>query len=65
MGRTLGRFFADEVAKPLGLEFYIGLPASVDRDRVAYLHRYSWAKLLRHLNTIPPRFVAALLNPSA
>ena len=25
-GRSLGTFFADEVAKPLGLEFWIGLP---------------------------------------
>jgi CubicO group peptidase (beta-lactamase class C family) len=25
-GRTIGRFFADEVAAPLGLEFWIGLP---------------------------------------
>lgn len=25
-GRSLGRFFADEVAGPLGLEFWIGLP---------------------------------------
>ena len=40
LGRSLGQFFAQEVAKPLGLEFYIGLPASVDRDRVAYLHAY-------------------------
>lgn len=63
LGRSLGQFFAQEVAKPLGLEFYIGLPPSVGRDRVAYLHTYSWAELLRHLNTIPPRFAAALMNP--
>lgn len=63
LGRSLGQFFADEVAEPLGLEFYIGLPATVDRDRVAYLHTYAWAELLRHLNTLPPRFVASLLNP--
>lgn len=25
-GRTLGRFFADEIASPLGLDFWIGLP---------------------------------------
>ncbi len=62
-GRSLGQFFADEVAKPLGLDFYIGLPASVDRDRVAHLHGYSRAELLLHLNTMPPRFVAAMLNP--
>ena len=27
-GRSIGRFFADEVAKPLGLDFFIGLPES-------------------------------------
>lgn len=63
LGRSLGRFFAEEVAQPLGLEFYIGLPASVDRDRVAHLHGYSRAEMLLHLNTMPLRFVAALLNP--
>ena len=63
LGRSLGQFFAEEVAKPLGLEFYIGLPASVDRDRVAHLHAYSRAELLLHLKTMPPRFVAAMLNP--
>jgi hypothetical protein len=24
-GRSLGQFFADELAKPFGLDFYIGL----------------------------------------
>ncbi len=62
-GRSLGEFFADEVAKPLGLEFYIGLPPAVDRDRVAHLLGFSRAELIMHINTMPPRFVAALLNP--
>ncbi len=35
-GRSLGRFFADEVAGPLGLEFWIGLPYA-EHDRVAPL----------------------------
>src|SRR5262245_9465984 len=35
-GRSLGRFFADEVAGPLGLEFWIGLPAE-QQPRVAPL----------------------------
>jgi len=35
-GRTLGRFFADEIAAPLGLEFWIGLPEAQDA-RVAKL----------------------------
>ncbi|MGH3530443.1 MAG: serine hydrolase domain-containing protein [Mycobacterium sp.] len=62
-GRTLGRFFADEVAAPLGLDLYIGLPASVDRDRVAHLHGWPRAEALLHLNTLPRRFAVALLNP--
>jgi CubicO group peptidase (beta-lactamase class C family) len=35
-GRTLGAFFRDEVARPLGADFWIGLPASEDA-RVAEL----------------------------
>ena len=33
-GRSLGRFFRDEIAGPLGLDFWIGLPAELD-SRVA------------------------------
>ncbi|HKT03898.1 MAG TPA: serine hydrolase domain-containing protein [Rugosimonospora sp.] len=33
-GRTLGQFFAEEVAGPLGLEFWLGLPESAE-PRVA------------------------------
>jgi CubicO group peptidase (beta-lactamase class C family) len=35
-GRSLGRFLADEVARPLGLDFWIGLPAELE-PRVARL----------------------------
>jgi CubicO group peptidase (beta-lactamase class C family) len=35
--RSLGRFFADEIAAPLGLDFYIGLPDSIPEARVAPL----------------------------
>lgn len=35
-GRSIGRFFADEVAKPLGLDFFIGLPES-EEPRVSRL----------------------------
>ena len=52
-GRSLGQFFADEVATPLGLDFHIGLPASVDRDRVAHLHCWSHAEMMLHLNVMP------------
>ena len=35
-GRTIGRYFADEVAGPLGLDFWIGLPES-EEPRVSKL----------------------------
>jgi CubicO group peptidase (beta-lactamase class C family) len=62
-GRTLGRYFAEEIAGPLDLDFYIGLPASVDRNRVAQLAAFSRTELVLHLNTMPPLFAAAMFNP--
>ncbi|AVT33121.1 esterase [Plantactinospora sp. BC1] len=35
-GRSLGRYFADEIGKPLGLDFWIGLPAA-ETHRVSRL----------------------------
>jgi CubicO group peptidase (beta-lactamase class C family) len=35
-GRTIGRYFAEEVAAPLGLDFHIGLPES-EESRVSHL----------------------------
>jgi CubicO group peptidase (beta-lactamase class C family) len=64
-GRTIGRFFADEIAGPLDLDFHIGLPASVDRNRVAHLHTFTKGQMMLHLNTMPPLFTAALFNPSS
>jgi CubicO group peptidase (beta-lactamase class C family) len=61
--RTLGRFFADEVARPLGLEFHIGLPDTVPGERVATIHGYRPAEMLLHLHEFSPRFVFAFLNP--
>jgi len=62
-GRTLGRYFAEEIAAPLDLDFYIGLPASVDRNRVALLHPFAMRDALLNLKTVPPRVAAAFVNP--
>ncbi|MCV7191460.1 serine hydrolase domain-containing protein [Mycolicibacterium brumae] len=62
-GRSLGRFFAEEIAAPMGLDFYIGLPDSVDRDRVALLDTWPFTRLLLNLDKFPPKMVAALFNP--
>ncbi|GBG38536.1 serine hydrolase domain-containing protein [Mycobacterium montefiorense] len=62
-GRSLGRFFAEEIAGPLELDLYIGLPACIDRDRVAHLDAWSLPQALFHLNTMPRRLVLGLFNP--
>jgi CubicO group peptidase (beta-lactamase class C family) len=36
-GRSIGRFFADDIAGPLDLDFFIGLPPA-ELDRVAHLY---------------------------
>jgi CubicO group peptidase (beta-lactamase class C family) len=45
------------------LDFYIGLPASVDRNRVALIHPFAMRDALLNLNTVPPRAAAAFVNP--
>jgi CubicO group peptidase (beta-lactamase class C family) len=61
--RSLGRFFHDEVATPLGIDFFIGLPTGVPRERVANIQGRSKLSLLLHLNTLPWRFVRDLMRP--
>ncbi|MFC7029069.1 serine hydrolase domain-containing protein [Halomicroarcula sp. GCM10025324] len=62
-GRTLGQFFAEEVAEPLGLEFYIGLPEDVSDGRVADLDAFGHLDMLQNLLTMSPRFVLSFFNP--
>jgi CubicO group peptidase (beta-lactamase class C family) len=58
--RSLGRFFAEEIAAPLELDFYIGLPASVPETRLAPLEPPSfWARL----TALPPTLTLAAMNP--
>lgn len=61
--RTLGRFFADEVAGPLGAELYIGLPASVPATRLARIDGFKPYQLLLHLHTLPLMMVLSMLWP--
>jgi CubicO group peptidase (beta-lactamase class C family) len=44
--RSLGRFFRDEIAAPLGLDFYIRLPASIPDERLAPLVDPGFAEML-------------------
>jgi CubicO group peptidase (beta-lactamase class C family) len=45
--RSLGRFFQDEIATPLGLDFYIRLPESIPNARLATLERPGRLAMLR------------------
>jgi CubicO group peptidase (beta-lactamase class C family) len=45
--RSLGQFFQDEVASPLGLDVYIRLPEDIPNSRFAIMTRPRWGELLR------------------
>lgn len=45
--RSLGQFFQDEIATPLGLDVYIRLPESIPNDRLATLARPSPLAMIR------------------
>ncbi len=62
--RTIGEYFADEIAAPLGLDFWIGLPDSVGAIRVARIQA-EWyrVKMLANIKKLPREFVKAFLDP--
>ncbi|MCO8255940.1 beta-lactamase family protein [Haladaptatus sp. AB618] len=62
-GRTLGQYFADEIAAPLDAEFYVGLPDDVSRNRIAEIDGYSVAEIVTHIRQFPWRMVLSLLSP--
>lgn len=61
--RSLGRFFAEEIAEPLGIEFYIGTPREVSDARIAVIKDMVIAMMIFHLGDMPGRFSLAMLNP--
>ena len=58
--RSLGQFFQDEIATPLGLDFYIRLPASIPNERLAPI---AHAGIVARVRGFPPRIMLASLNP--
>jgi CubicO group peptidase (beta-lactamase class C family) len=62
-GRTLGRFFAEEVAAPLGLEVYFGAPSDLPRERLARIERVPAWKALPQARDLPRPMALAMLNP--
>jgi CubicO group peptidase (beta-lactamase class C family) len=62
-GRTLGRFFAEEVAAPLEAEFYIGVPDDVPDERIATIHAFKPPEMLFNLGKMPRQVLLGMLNP--
>jgi CubicO group peptidase (beta-lactamase class C family) len=63
--RTLARFFAEEIAAPLELEFYFGLPPDVPDERVATIKGAGISGALLHPRGMPAAMLAAFLRPSS
>jgi CubicO group peptidase (beta-lactamase class C family) len=57
--RSLGQFFQDEIASPLGLDFYIRLPESIPDARLAVLD----TNLFKLLAGLPFPLMLASFNP--
>ena len=62
--RTIGQYFNDEIAIPLDLDFWIGLPDSIPEDRIARVQA-DWyrVKMVVNIKKMPTEWVKAFLNP--
>ena len=58
--RSLGQFFQDEIATPLGLDVYIRLPEGIPTSRLATMARPAWGDMLRGF---PLRLALDTFNP--
>ncbi len=62
--RTIGRYFNDEIATPLGLDFWIGLPDSFPDSRIAkVLADWYRLRMVANVSKMPRQFVKQFLNP--
>ncbi len=70
--RSLGQFFQEEIASPLGLDFYIRLPEEIPNTRLATLQMANYALAIFHnplpltlaaMNRHSPLYRAMVSNP--
>ena len=62
-GRSLGRVFAEDVAAPLGLQVFFGVPRDVGDERLARIERTSLLGIVTGARDLPPRMALAMANP--
>jgi len=58
--RSLGQFFQDEIASPLGLDLYLRLPEMIPNSRLATIASPGRMEMLLGF---PPRFMLEAMNP--
>ena len=63
--RTLGRFFREEIAEPLDLEFHIGLPPEIPGERLAKVQPLSRRGGLRALRYTPLATTLRMIAPGS
>ena len=60
-GRSLGQYFQDEIASPLGIDFYIRLPEDIPNSRLATPTAPKFG--FSAMRSSPVRFILAAMNP--
>jgi CubicO group peptidase (beta-lactamase class C family) len=63
--RTLGQFFRDEIARPLDLDFHIGLPRDIPGARLARMKLLTPGRALLALPRTPPTLILKILQPGS
>jgi len=61
--RTIGEYFKEEIAEPLDVDFFIGIPDEIGADRVATLKMISPIQGLFNLHKPPKGMLKQIINP--
>ena len=62
-GRTIGQYFQEEIAGPLNIEFWIGIPDDFEKRRLAELKMISPIAGIFNLGKPPKGLAKKLINP--
>ncbi len=63
--RTVGQYLHDELVTPNSIEFYIGIPDTINSKRVATIELAGPVKRLFHLGQLPRAMRKKVINPSS
>ncbi len=63
--RSIGQYFQEEIALPLNAEFYIGLPDSVNSNRLAHIKLAHPIKRLFTMGKLPEGLRKSILKPGS